>query len=347
MSRVTMRRRLLGRAASPAGLPVRGRLAYTTAGGREGVSMAALRIQLFGTVQLSHAGQAQDARLTHAVQSLLAWLLLHRQKVHPRETLAGLFWGDQSEARGRSCLSTTLWRIRQVLEPEGVPRGTYLIAQSEAVGFNCASDHWLDVAAFEEGVQRHLPASASAYRARDWSGAEDAVACYTGDLLEGFYDNWALRERERLRMLYLDSLGTLLRLHSETGVLERALHCGQQILALDPLREDIHREVIRLHMRNGHRALARQQYECCRAALEEELGVEPMEETRALCADLLSAAKLVERNRVPPVATRSAKTFATSAKARIAPTLRSAAAKLDEAREGIADALRLAESDQI
>jgi len=284
--------------------------------------MAALRIQLFGAVQLSHAGRAQDARLTHAVQSLLAWLLLHRRKVHAREMLAGLFWGDQSEARGRSCLSTTLWRIRQVLEPEGVARGTYLIAQPDVVGFNCASDHWLDVAAFEEGVAR--------------DGAEAAVAYYTGDLLEGFYDEWALRERERLRMLYLDCLGGLLRRHSETGALDQALRCGQRILTLDPLREDIHREVIRLHMRNGHRALARQQYECCRAALREELGVEPLEETRALCAELLSAAAATQR--MP---------FAASAKARIVPTLRSAAARLDQARDAVADALRLAESEEI
>jgi DNA-binding SARP family transcriptional activator len=300
--------------------------------------MAALRIQLFGAVQLSHSGRAQDTRLTHALQSLLAWLLLHRRTVHARETLAGLFWGDQSEARGRSCLSTALWRIRQVLEPEGVPRGTYLIAQPDAVGFNCASDHWLDVAAFEDGVGRHLPVSTRADHTRDWSGAEDAVACYTGDLLDGFYDEWALRERERLRMLYLDCLGTLLRHYSDTGALERALRCGQQILALDPLREDTHREMIRLHMRSGHRALARQQYECCRAALVEELGVEPMAETRALCADLLSAASRVKRLRieVPPV----------RGKSRIVPTLRSAATKLEEVGEEIAVALRLAESDQ-
>ena len=66
-----------------------------------------------------------------------------------------------------------------------------------------------------------------------------------------------------------------------------ALRCGQQILTLDPLREDVHRELIRLHLRRGHRALALHQYEQCRAVLDDELGVEPMEETRALCAALL------------------------------------------------------------
>jgi DNA-binding SARP family transcriptional activator len=87
--------------------------------------MAALRIRLFGTVRVTHDSRPQDARLIHAVQSLLAWLLLHRGKTHARETLAALFWGEQNDTRARSCLSTALWRLRQVLEPEGVARGTY------------------------------------------------------------------------------------------------------------------------------------------------------------------------------------------------------------------------------
>jgi DNA-binding SARP family transcriptional activator len=307
--------------------------------------MAALRIQLFGTVQVSHDGRPQDARMIHAVQSLLAWLLLHRRKVHARESLAAIFWGEQGEARARSCLSTALWRLRQVLEPEGVPRGTYLIARPSVVGFNCASDLWLDVAEFEEGVRRYLPSAASTNRPLDSSGAEDAVAHYTGDLLEGFYDDWALRERERLRVLYLDSLATLLRHHSEGGALDRALRCGRQLLALDPLREDTHREVIRLHVRNGHRALALQQYESCRAALREELGVEPMEETRALCADLLFSTGREER-RGAAGATGEAHAPTASDRRRIAPTLRAAAASLDEARDAVANALRLAEADE-
>ena len=310
------------------------------------MSTPALRIQLFGTVQVFHDGRPQDSRLIHAVQSLLAWLLLQRKKTHARETLAGLFWGEQDETRARSCLSTALWRLRQVLEPKGIPRGTYLIAQSDAVGFNCASDYWLDVAAFEDGVGRHLPAVAERNDAFDWSHAETAVACYTGDLLEGFYDDWALRERERLRMLYLDSLGTLLHHYSQTAALEPALRCGRQILVLDPLREDIHRAVIRLHVRNGHRALALKQYESCRAALEEELGVEPMEETRALCAELLAGAKTDPRPGAIAGATRPSRPPTPPGKARIATTIRTAAAKLDEARHALAEALRLAESEQ-
>jgi DNA-binding SARP family transcriptional activator len=304
--------------------------------------MGVLRIQLFGTVRVSHDGPPHDTRLIHAVQSLLAWLVLHRRRTYARETLAGLFWGEHTEGRARSCLSTALWRLRRVLEPSGITRGTYLIAQNSGeIGFNCDSEHWLDVAEFEEGVQRHLPEYSVAGRARDWSGAEAAVSHYTGDLLEGFYEEWALRERERLRILYLDSLGTLLKHYSETGALQQALRCARQILALDPLREEVHREVIRLHLRSGHRALALQQYESCRALLDEELGIEPMEETRALHVELMKSGvgrHDVALPRLAPTALKSE---------RVVPSLRAAAEKLDEARDAVAHALRAAESDQV
>lgn len=303
--------------------------------------MAVLRIQLFGTVRVSHAGPPHDTRLIHAVQSLLAWLVLHRRRTYARETLAGLFWGEHTEARARSCLSTALWRLRRVLEPSGITRGTYLIAKNSGeVGFNCDSEHWLDVAEFEEGVQRHLPERTAAGRERDWSGAEAAVSHYTGDLLEGFYEEWALRERERLRILYLDSLGTLLSHYSETGALQQALRCARQILALDPLREEVHREVIRLHLRSGHRALALQQYESCRALLDEELGVEPMEETQALHVELMrsNSGRHEVALRAAPAARKSQ---------RVVPSLRAAAEKLDEARDAVVQALRAAESEQV
>lgn len=306
--------------------------------------MAVLRIRLFGTVRVSHDGGSSDAPLSHREQSLLAWLLLNRRKAHSREALAAQFWCDQRESQARSCLSTAIWRLRQVLEPKGTRRGTYLVTEPAAVGFNCASEHWLDVAAFEDGV-RHLPMQAAAGGQSDcWSRAEAAITHYTGDLLEGFYDDWALRERERLRLLYLDSLGSLLRHHSDTGALEEALRCGQQILAIDPLREEIHREVIRLHVRSGHRALALRQYECCRRTLDEELGVEPMQETRALCADLLEAASRVTRAARSP-ATSSDKTPSSRMDRHgVAPSLRAVAASLEEARKAIIDALRLVEA---
>jgi predicted ATPase len=61
------------------------------------------------------------------------------------------------------------------------------------------------------------------------------------------------------------------------------------LLALDPLREGSHRLLMRLLARNGQLNAAMQQYEQCRAVLDEELGIAPSPPTRQLHQRLLSA----------------------------------------------------------
>ena len=307
--------------------------------------MALLRIQLLGAVRVTHGDHTYDARLTQALQPLLAWLVLNRRKTHAREALTELFWAEQRADRARRCLSTALWRLKQALEPEGVRPGAYLISSASTVGFNNDSDHWLDVAAFEDGAGLVRTLGQASGNAHDWQRAEGAIGPYTGDLLEGFYEDWAIRERERLRLLYLDSLATLLTHYSQARAHDAALRCGQQILALDPLREDVHRELIRLHLQRSHRALALHQYEQCRALLDDELGVEPMEETRALCAALLPATASGPRHVVPRQTAPPAASKAAAIRSGIAVSLRAAATSLDEARKAILEALRAAESD--
>ena len=247
--------------------------------------MSSLRINLLGCVRVQHDGEPTAARLPHRVQALLAYLVLHRERTHRRETLSALFWGEQSEASARSCLSTSLWRLRQILEPPRFTRGMYLLADPGGeVGFRPQGDYWLDVAVVEDTVRRLRRERSDA---RDLTAAEQGLDHYTADLLDGFYDEWALRERERLRLLYLDGLSHLMFAHREAGNADRALHFATRILELDPLREEIHREVIRLHLREGRRSLAVAQFMLCRDMLARELSIEPMPETAALVADLL------------------------------------------------------------
>ncbi len=250
--------------------------------------MSTLRVSLFANVEIAHDNRSPATPVTRTLQVLLAYLMLYRHRTHPREVLAGLLWGDHSESRARSCLSTALWRLRRILEPEGISRGTYLLTTPTGeVGFNRESDHWLDVAVFEERVDPVLAKPIHVLETADVREAESALQLYTGELLEGFYDDWALRERERLRLLYLNTLARLMRYYTHHGAYEQGLVYGQQILSLDPLREEIHREMMRLYLASGQRALAVRQYEACCEILAAELGISPMEETRALYAQIV------------------------------------------------------------
>jgi DNA-binding SARP family transcriptional activator len=197
--------------------------------------------------------------------------------------LAGLFWGDYSQERARRCLNTALWRLRQTLEPEERDRGTYLLTTSTGeVGFNWESDHWLDVTAFEAQAGQILAKPVETLEADEVQRLQNALQLYTGDLLEGFYEDWALRERDRQQRLYLNSLAHLMDYYKQHGAIEASLAWGRQILEHDPLREEIHREMMRLYLENGQRALAARQYETCRQLLATELDLPPMEETQRL-----------------------------------------------------------------
>jgi DNA-binding SARP family transcriptional activator len=251
--------------------------------------MAILQIRLLGRVQVSHDDWLTQERITKVVQGLLAYLLLQRHRTHSREVLADLFWGEQHREKAYGCLNTTLWRLRHILEPDGISSGTYLVSnQMGEVGINQQSEYWLDVAVLEEQINYTLAFPYQTVEAGEVKKLENSMQVYRGDLLEGSYDDWALRERERIRELYLNGLSYLLHYEKYHGLYEKGMVYGGKILQLDPLREEIHRDMIRLYVANGQRAMAVRQYETCCAILQDELQIEPMKETRRLYSQMVS-----------------------------------------------------------
>jgi DNA-binding SARP family transcriptional activator len=254
--------------------------------------MSDLHMSFFGGGQITGQDGAIELQLPPTSLSLFAFLVLNRQRSYRRSVLLGLFWGEYDEERARGCLNTTLWRLRSTLETTHRGHGTFLIATPTADGeirFNPKSDYWLDVAFFEDQVRRgnpHRPITEMDQASAE--ALEAAVQTYHGDLLEGLYDDWVLRERERLRAVYLDSLARLMVYYRCQQIYDKSILYGQLILAFDPLREEIHREVMRTYLESGRRAAAIQQYENCCQILARELGISPMPETQALFAQITS-----------------------------------------------------------
>ncbi len=253
--------------------------------------MDRLNVYLLGDVRVALNDLAIESRLSRTARLLLAYLLLDRQRHHSRDSLADLFWGQHPPQQARNCLNTALWRLRATLEPEGTPRGTFLVTTSAGtVGFNPESELWLDVSVFEGELSLPLAQPAEALPADDARRLANALQLYRGDLLEGIYDDWVLHERERLRNLRLNTLTHLMAYQHLQRDFEAALAYGQQILLQDPLREDVHRHLMRLYLESGQRTLALRQYEVCREMLAREMGLVPMLETQALYAQVNASA---------------------------------------------------------
>ncbi|MBM4460682.1 MAG: hypothetical protein FJ011_23470, partial [Chloroflexi bacterium] len=214
---------------------------------------------------------------TLKAQSLLTYLVVHRNQPHTRDHLAELFWGDRPEHNARHSLATALWQIRRCL-----PADDLILADVADVQFNPRSLFWLDVAEFER-LARHAPgASRPEGGAPGTSVLQQAVELYRGPFLDGFYDDWVLSERYRLESLYCDALAGLMAAQAAQGKHAASLTAALRLLEQDPLREDAHRAAMIAYCRLGQRPAALAQYARCQQILQAELGVAPMAETVAL-----------------------------------------------------------------
>jgi DNA-binding SARP family transcriptional activator len=255
-----------------------------------GIAIDTLRISLLGSARVCRGETCLGGMATAKIQQLLGYICVHRERLHSRDVLAALFWGETLEEHAQGSLRTTLWRLRGVLEPDESSRGRYLIANRHEVGFNTHSDYWLDLQAFEEAsaaVSMPPPSDVQAC-AQLIDRLTTAVGLYRGDLLDGCYEEWCLVERERLREVFLRDLTHLMLLHRNAGDYSDAIRFGQRLLSCDPLLEEVHRELMLLHCLAGNRGSAIRQYRQCRNVLVRELAIEPMEETTALHAQIVA-----------------------------------------------------------
>lgn len=245
--------------------------------------MAVVTVRLFGRFDASCHGQPSTALNARRARELLSYLVLHRSRPQQRETLAGLLWEDTPPELARKYLRQSLWQVQTALSLEaGEAAGRVLEVDPEWIQLNDCDHLKIDVARFE----------AAACRCRGVAGAqlddaarqllEEAVGLYRGELLEGWYQEWCLFERERLQNDLLDALEKLVCCYEARRDSERGLAHARRMLAIDPAREQVHRHVMRLHLLAGNRTDALRAFQRCEKVLMQEFGVKPSHTTTSL-----------------------------------------------------------------
>ncbi len=236
----------------------------------------ALHIRLLGEFSLIYADQQVTSLNTIRLQSLLAYLVLHRDVPQQRQHLAFLFWPDATEAQARNNLRQLLHQLRQAFPAVE----HFLSADMHVLHWHPITPCHLDVAEFEQALTLADTATVRNDLSTLQAALEQADHLYHGELLPGCYDEWILPERERLRQRHLQALEQLLRLFEEQGNTTGAIRSAQRLLGLDPLSEDLYRRLMRLFALKNDRASALRVYHTCVTTLQREMGVEPDPATR-------------------------------------------------------------------
>ncbi len=248
-------------------------------------SASLLEFRLLGGLTIRREGQRIPPPASQKARALLAYLLVHPDAAHERPRLAGLFWPDLPEPAARRRLSQALWQVRQVCSHIEATRTTVRLPGLDGC--------WVDVAAFRAALARTagdddpLPA------------LQEAMDLYQGDFLPGFYDEWALVQREQLRQQYVLALQKLVQGYFRLGAYDQALDAGQRLIREEPLNEWAYEQVIRLCALLGRRDDALRHYARLRRNLAEALGARPGPAIEQLMERVRSGAGVQPERRAP------------------------------------------------
>jgi len=213
--------------------------------------------------------------------TLLKYLVTHLGRAVRREALIECLWPEAEESQGLGRLKVMVYFLRRQLRAAGAHEDTL---QTVGKAYLLRRDKvWVDSQAFE----RLIAEGSTLQSQQRWDGAlhcyEEAQRLCRGHYIEeDMYSDWCAAERERLHELYLEMLARTSDCHAECGHYAEAAQVCRTALVRDPCRESFHYALMQHLIRLGRSSRAVAQFHQCECVLAQELGVEPMRETRRL-----------------------------------------------------------------
>jgi DNA-binding SARP family transcriptional activator len=210
----------------------------------------------------------------------LLYRLAGQAEPTPREELCFTFWPDVPEGESKRRLSHLITQLRQSLPLPGVVR-----AHSELVDLDPAL-LWSDAVAFAEACANLNPENRA---------PQPALELYRGPFLSGFtlagcpeFNDWVGAQRTHFERMHLAALTAIINCEAGRANYNKAILYCRRYLRVNELAEDVHRQLMMLHMLSGDRPAALQQYQRCVTVLRRELGIEPLPETQAVLTAIMN-----------------------------------------------------------
>jgi DNA-binding SARP family transcriptional activator len=207
------------------------------------------------------------------LQRLLALLALSNAALC-RGYVGGVLWGDSTEQHAHGSLRSTLWKLRdsglELVDSMGeCLRLSPTVVVDVRQAARLAGD--LMQGRFEEKALELL---------------EPALLC---ELLPGWYESWALVERERHRQLSLHALELLCEHLTRQNRFGLAVLAGLAAVTREPLRESGYRALMKAYLAEGNACEAMRSYNEYTSIAARELGVGPSPKMRSLLDELSKA----------------------------------------------------------
>jgi DNA-binding SARP family transcriptional activator/DNA-binding HxlR family transcriptional regulator len=206
-------------------------------------------------------------------QRLLVFLALHNRAV-TRIAMAGTMWPEASDERAGVSLRSALSRL---------DTPTREAVLSASAGLSLVETVAVDLRAGQALAHRLLRPDATP---ADADLDQEAILLLSGDLLPDWYDDWVASEAEEWHELRLSALCAQAEHLLALGRGAEGMFAARAAMRGDPLRENAHGILIRLHLAEGNQSEALRVFERYSDLLLEMLGIQPTERLRSLVAHI-------------------------------------------------------------
>lgn len=200
-------------------------------------------------------------------QRLIVYVALHGGRVDRRQ-MAGTLWPEGGDVRAAGNLRSALWRLKAT----GAD-----VLDADRNGLALGPDTQVDVHRLDRWAGRVIDGSAD-----DDELSPAGMQLDPTDLLPGWYDDWVIFERERIRQRVLHALECVSARRRAAGRFGEAVESALLAVKLEPLRESAQRALIEAHIAEGNLVEARRSLATYSRLLDDELGLRPGPELQRL-----------------------------------------------------------------
>jgi DNA-binding SARP family transcriptional activator len=218
------------------------------------------RLCLLGNLCVDNGPGSAPVRIPEGGKRLLVLLALHRRHVD-RKWAAGVLWPNGNDDRATGNLRSSIWRLRGA----GID-----VLQVDKLCVGLAPHVRVDVDDVDEWAGRIVSDRPSPDDLCVHPDSLDAV-----DLLPGWYDEWVIMSRERLRHRVLHALEALSRTLSRCGRHQEAVEAAIVAASVEPLRDSAQRALMAAHVAEGNWNEAQRSCQVYVDLLRDELGIAP------------------------------------------------------------------------
>ena len=243
-----------------------------------------LTIHMLGPVEVYRDERRQIPATAWTLRKalrILCYLAAARERRATKDRIADTFWQDAPLDVIEKNFHPTISYLRKALNMSHAVRKNFILFEKGAYRLNPQYRYRIDLVEFEEAIR--------AARAARRSDPEEALRHYDrartlhrGEFLEEEYEDWAEAPREHYAGLMTACLEEAGALHAAAGRWQQALELYEGLVKRDPLSEPASCRVMTALAAMGDRARVAQEYQRLVRALKDELGLEPLPETRSV-----------------------------------------------------------------